>query len=63
MQVVYEMPFERHVERTREYQFSVSFDSTGEERVSEWKTSSTTFAPKLIVFHDDSVKNLHASTV
>ena len=28
MQVVYEMPFERHVERTREYQFSVSFDST-----------------------------------
>ena len=29
MQVVYEMPFERHVERTREYQFSVSFDSTG----------------------------------
>ena len=28
MQVVDEMPFERHVERTREYQFSVSFDST-----------------------------------
>ena len=28
MQVVYEMPFERHVERTREYRFSVSFDST-----------------------------------
>ena len=28
MQIVYEMPFERHVERTRECQFSVSFDST-----------------------------------
>ena len=35
----------------------------GEELVAEWRTSSTTIAPKLIVFHDDSVKNLCASTV
>ena len=26
--VVYEMPFERHIKPTREYQFSVTFDST-----------------------------------
>ena len=41
----------------------MSLTYAGEERVSEWKTFSTTFAPKLIVFHDDSVKNLHASTI
>ena len=46
MQLVYEVPFERQVERTREYQFSVLFDSTIErlERSSEDSLASRLLA-------------------